>query len=227
MGQTHIHFLKRIQVLNQLFFRFRSRFLDEFMVVAKVILDDAVPTDETAASEAVDLHWLVVCRTHLKGRLLNNNLSSPSLFKFVKGDCLVSSKYSQFPVYCHTLCTDELDTLSTECFGLASRTSLTLGLYLTVSSLHFGVHLFHSVDKESCWEVVHAPLREGGVLTTLRAGEWLVNAFPQGQSVDALFAVVVAAREDLGLCVMLMTDGTRDLLLYPLCYVVALLGGHS
>ena len=30
---------------------------------------------------------------------------------------------------------------------------------------------------------------------------------------DALFAVVVAAREDLGLCIMVMTDGTRDLLL--------------
>ena len=67
--------------------------------------------------------------------------------------------------------------------------------------------------EESCWEVVYAPLRQGGVLTALGAGEWLVSAFPQGQSVDALFAVVVAAREDLGLCVMLVTDGTRDLLL--------------
>ncbi len=151
------------------------------MVVAKVILDGAVPTDETAASEAVDLHWLVVFLTHLKGRLLNDNLYSPSLFKFVEGDCLVSSKWSYFLVYCHTLCTDELGTLSTEGFGLASRTSLTLGLYLTMSSLHLGVHLFQSVDKESCWEVVHAPLRECGVLTTLGAGEWLVSAFPQGQ----------------------------------------------
>ncbi len=127
----------------------------------------------------------------------------------------------------YTFCTDELCTLSTEGFGLPSRTLLTLGLYLTMSSLHLGVHLFHSVDKESCWEVVHTPLREGGVLTTLGAGEWLASAFPQGQSVDALFAVVVAAREDLGLCVMLVTDGTRNLLLYLLCYIVALLGGHS
>ncbi len=44
---------------------------------------------------------------------------------------------------------------------------------------------------------------------------------------DAFFAVVVAAREDLGLGVMLVTDGTRDLLLYLLCYIDALLGGHS
>ena len=82
-----------------------------------------------------------------------------------------------------------------------------------MSSLQLGVHFFHSIDEESSWEVVHAPLREGGVLTTLGAGEWLVNACPQGQSMDALFAVVVAAREDLGLCIMVMTDGTRDLLL--------------
>ncbi len=113
----------------------------------------------------------------------------------------------------YTFCTDELCTLSTEGFGLASRTLLTLGLHLAMSSLHLRMHLFHSVYKESCWEVVHSPLREGGVLTTLGAGEWLVSAIPQGQSMDALFAVVVAAREDLGIDVMLVTDGTRDLLL--------------
>ena len=55
-------------------------------------------------------------------------------------------------------------------------------------------------------------MREGGVLTTLGAGEWLVSACPQGQSVDALFTEVVAAREDLGLIVMFMTNGTCDLL---------------
>ena len=81
----------------------------------------------------------------------------------------------------YTFCTDELGTLSTEGYGLASRTFLTLGLYLTMSSLQLGVNSFHSVDKESCLEVVHAPSREGGVLTTFRAGEWLVSAFPQGQ----------------------------------------------
>ncbi len=125
-----------------------------------------------------------------------------------------------------TFCTNELGTLSTEGFGLASRTSFTLGLYLTMSSFHFGVHLFHSVDKESCWEVVHTPSREGGVLTTLGAGEWLVSACPQCQSVDTLFAVVVAAREDFGLCVMLVTDGTGDLFLELLCYITSFFGGH-
>ncbi len=50
-------------------------------------------------------------------------------------------------------------------------------------------------------------------MTTFGAGEWLVSACPQGQSMDALFAEVVAAREDLGLIIMLVTDGTRDLLL--------------
>ncbi len=82
-----------------------------------------------------------------------------------------------------------------------------------MSSLQLGVDSFHSVDKESCFEVVHTPLREGGVLTALGAGEWLASAFPQSQLVDALFAEVVAAREDLGLIIMLTADGTRDLLL--------------
>ena len=182
-----------------------------------MVYHSAVPTDETAASEAVDLHWLLVHLTLLNGRLILNHLLSSSLFKFVEGDCLMSSEHFHPMMLLDTFCTDELCTLSTEGFGLASRTLLTFGLYLTMSSLHLGVHLFHSVDKESCWEVVHTPLREGGVLTTLGAGEWLVSAFPQGQSVDALFAVVVAAREDLGLCVVLVADGTRDLLLQLLC----------
>ncbi len=50
-------------------------------------------------------------------------------------------------------------------------------------------------------------------MTILRAGEWLVSACPQGQSVDALYAKIVAAREDLGLIIMLIANGTRDLLL--------------
>ncbi len=52
-------------MLNQLFFYFRCCSLDEFMFVARVIFGDAISTDETAASEAVDLYWLVVYLTHL------------------------------------------------------------------------------------------------------------------------------------------------------------------
>jgi hypothetical protein len=62
-------------------------------------------------------------------------------------------------------------------------------------------------------EAVRPTLREGGVFATLWAGEGLVDACPQGKAVDALLAVVVTAREHLWLCVVLMTDGTRDLLL--------------
>ncbi len=47
------------------------------------------------------------------------------------------------------------------------------------------------------------------------------------QLVDALFAVVMAAREDLWLIVMLVTDATSDLLLQLLCYIVIKFGGHS
>ncbi len=96
-----------------------------------------------------------------------------------------------------------------------------------MSSLQLGVDSFHSVDKESCFEMVHTPLREGSVLTTLGAGEWLVSAFPQGQLVDALFTEVVAAREDLGLIIMLMADGTRDLLLQLLHHFIHLFSHDS
>ena len=70
--------------------------------------------------------------------------------------------------------------------------------------------MLQSVDKESCLEVVHTALREGGVLATLWTGEGLVQACPQGQMVDTLLAVVMAARKHLGLLVVLVTDGTRD-----------------
>ncbi len=45
--------------------------------------------------------------------------------------------------------------------------------------------------------------REGGVLTTLGTREWLVSAFPQDQSVDALFAVVMRTRKNFMVGVIL------------------------
>ena len=56
--------------------------------------------------------------------------------------------------------------------------------------------------------MVDTPLREGGVCTTLWAGEGLVNTCPQGKCVDALLAVIVEAREYLGISVVLMADST-------------------
>ena len=53
----------------------------------------------------------------------------------------------------------------------------------------------HAVDDKCRFEVVDAPLREGGVCTTLWAGEGLVDACLQGKCVDALLAVIVKARE--------------------------------
>ena len=58
--------------------------------------------------------------------------------------------------------------------------------------------------------MVDAPLREGGVCTTLWAGEGLVNTCPQGKCVDALLAVIVEAREYLGIGVVVMADSTSD-----------------
>ena len=54
------------------------------------------------------------------------------------------------------------------------------------------------IDKESCGEIVHTALRE----SCLCADEGLVHAHPQGEVVDALLAVVIAALEHLGICVV-------------------------
>ena len=76
------------------------------------------------------------------------------------------------------------------------------------------MNLFHAVDDKCRFEVVDAPLREGGVCTTLRAGEGLVNTCPQGKCVDALLAVVVTTgAQYLGISVVLMADITHDILL--------------
>ncbi len=71
------------------------------MVVARVILiDGAVLTNETAASEDVDLHWLFVLCTHFEvcmeapPSLSVLFSSSPFKFKFIEGDCIVPRKYS-------------------------------------------------------------------------------------------------------------------------------------
>ncbi len=59
--------------------------------------------------------------------------------------------------------------------------------------------------------MIHPALWKGNILTTLGARKGV--ACPLGQSVDALFTVVVATREDLGLLIMFMADRTGNLLL--------------
>jgi hypothetical protein len=77
------------------------------------------------------------------------------------------------------------------------------------------VDFLHAIHKESRWEAVKTPLREGGVLTTLWTGEWLVNTLPEGELVEAALAVM-AAREHLWLGVVLMTAISSSKSLTPL-----------
>ena len=49
-------------------------------------------------------------------------------------------------------------------------TTLTGGLHLACGPLHVGVHALEAVDEEGCLELVHTPLREGGILATLGKG---------------------------------------------------------
>ena len=81
-----------------------------------------------------------------------------------------------------------------------------------MSSLHIGVHCFHAIDEESCREFVHTLFWEGGGFATFWTGEGLFNVLLWYQTVEALLAVVVKARKYLGISVVLVTDGTRDLL---------------
>ena len=70
------------------------------------------------------------------------------------------------------------------------------------------------VDEESSFELVHSSFRESGVLATLGTGEGLVGGCPEGQIEDTLLAVVVETRKKLRLSVVLLADGTGDLLLH-------------
>ena len=182
-----------------------------------VVEHDAVTTDQDIAIllEAVVLQWFLVMLARLKG-WLGQNVLSLALLQLLQGGRLVSCKHTHYLVLFDTLGTDEHGTLATESFGLVFQAILTLGLHLAVSSLHIGVHCLHAVDEESRREVVHTPLREGGVFATLRAGEGLVYACLQSQAVDALLAVLVTAREHLGISVVVMADGTGDLFLQVL-----------
>ena len=177
-----------------------------------VSFDSAVTTDKAAAIKTVYLKRLFVRLARWKGGLWQNVVSH-TLFQLVQGRRLVTSKHLQYLVLFDTLGTDEHGALHTESFGLVSRAHLTLGLHLAVSSLHVGVHCFHAVDEERCREVVHTPLGEGGGFATLWAGEGVAEASSLGKVKDTLLAVVVTAREHLGVSVVLEADGARDLLL--------------
>ena len=65
---------------------------------------------------------------------------------------------------------------------------------------------FEAVGKESCFEVVHTSFWEIGLTATFRAIEGLARLCPEGQLEDALLAVVVETRENLGLSVVLLAN---------------------
>ena len=114
----------------------------------------------------------------------------------------------------YTFPSDKHGTLATECFSSVSRVCalLTLHLHLAMNSLQSRNLRFEAVDEESCFEFFHTTFREGGLLATLWAREWLVGGYPEGQLEDALLAIVVKAREDLGVCVVLLAYSTSNLL---------------
>ena len=71
-------------MLTQPFLDLGGCFLDKLVIVAMVVFDGAVATDEAATVEAEDIHWLLVFFARLKGWLRNDKLPGPSLLKLVK-----------------------------------------------------------------------------------------------------------------------------------------------
>ena len=70
------------------------------------------------------------------------------------------------------------------------------------------------MDKESCFSVCpHHPQEEWSPYNTLGKRNGLLMPVLRASFEDALLAVVVKAREDLWLCVVLLTDRTSDILL--------------
>ena len=118
-----------------------------------------------------------------------------------------------FSVDQDTFLTDEPGTLSTESFSNSwwgGCTQLTLYFHLTMCSLQTCDFRFEAVGKESCFEVVHTFFWKSGLTATFRAMEGLARLCPEGQLEDTLLAVVVETRENLGLTVVLLADGTCD-----------------
>ena len=108
-----------------------------------------------------------------------------------------------------TLRANERGTLATKGLGFPARTQLANGFLLALSFLHFTEQVDHSVDEERRWQLSGVVLRELGLFPALGAGHGLADS--RGKPLETLGAVVVEARQDLGLSVVPEADGARDL----------------
>ena len=107
------------------------------------------------------------------------------------------------------LTTDERGTLAAKGLGFSARTHFADGFLLAFRFLHFTVQVDHSVDEERRGQLSGVVLRERGLFPALGAGHGLPDS--RGQPLETLGAVVVEARQDLGLSVASEADRASDL----------------
>ena len=115
-------------------------------------------------------------------------------------------------------------------FGFRSRTHFTNSFHLSLRFFHFRVELLHPVDEKRRGQLIGVILRQKGFPPALGARKGAVGPGSEGQLSDALLAVVVEAREDLGFAEVLLTNGASDLLLQlfqPLLYHVRSFRHHA
>ena len=127
------------------------------------------------------------------------NFLSLALFQFLKGHDLVASEYLHLSVRSHTIVADELGTLAAKRFCFCSRTHFANSFHFSLRFLHFGVELFHTIDKKCRGQLIGVVLGQKGPHPALGACEGAVGPGSEGQLSDALLAVVVEAWKDLGL----------------------------
>ena len=107
----------------------------------------------------------------------------------------------------------EVGTLTTKCFSLRSRTHFAKSLRLSLRFLHVCVEFFHSVDEKRRGQLIRVILMQNNFPPALGTHKGTVGPCSTGQLLDALLAVVVEAREDLGFAEVLLTNRAGNLLL--------------
>ena len=181
--------------------------------MACMVTDNTVSTNEAIAIIAENLQLLSVVFTHWEWVFLQPDHLGPALLQLVKGHDVVTSEYLHLSVRSHAFAADELSALAAERFGLRSRTHFANGFHVSVRFRHLRTEFFHSVDEKRRGQLIGVILMQNSFPSALGTRKGAVGPCLTDQLSDALLAVVVEAREDLGVAEALLTNRAGDLLL--------------
>ena len=188
-----------------------AHFLANSKFVACVVNDGAVATDEAAAVEAIQLHPLLVCLANHGRGWRCRDLLSPAHPQLLQTHHLVVGVLRlHFLVRLRTIGAYKLRALTAEGLGFAFHAHLAACSHPAARFLHLTVDVLDAVDEVGGRQDGGVLVRRQlGQLAALRAGERVPSI---GQGPDTLVAVVVAARQNLWVEVVLEADSTSYLL---------------